>query len=317
MCKIQKSIVVAVSVITACLFWSLSAEAYDQPSVNLGFTSFLDGGAPAGPGWYVSQYMQYYSSDELALNDGSEMPGKPDLDAWISLTQVIYQSDQPVLGGGKWGVDVIVPHVNFDLSPDPLGPLNANDSGFGDLLVGPFIQWDPVMGEKGPVFMHRLELQMIFPTGDYDKDRLINPGSNHFSFNPYWAGTWFVNPRWTCSWRLHYLWNAENDDPNNAMYGNINDRQAGQAVHANFSAAYEVIPNKLHIGLNGYYLKQITDSEEDGSDVSGRERVLGLGPGMVWHFSKDVHLFANFYRETLAESRPEGHRANMRLVYHF
>ncbi len=290
-------------------------HAYDLPSVNLGFTSFLDGGPPSGPGFYFSQYLQRWSSDDFKNQDGDALfPSSidEDLNAWISLTQVLYQSDRKLIFGGKWGLDVIVPVVALDLDYNvpSTGLPQDNGTGLGDILIGPFLQWDPIMGKNGPIFMHRVELQMIFPTGKNDENKQLNPGSNFFSFNPYWAGTFFITPKFTATTRIHYLWNAENDDPNKT--------QAGQAIHANFAAAYELMPKRLRAGINGYYLKQLTDTQRDGNDVAdSKEAVLGIGPGMLYHFSQDDHLFFNIYFETSAENRPEGHRCNLRWVHHF
>lgn len=282
------------------------AWSYDQPSVNLGFTSFLDGGPPAGPGFYFSQYLQYYTSDDFA--DG---PPSAEVDVAVSLSQLLYQSDTPVFFGGKWGLDVIVPLVSLDSSPLP-----DNGAGLGDLLIGPYVQWDPIMGKNGPIFMHRIELQMILPTGKYDENKALNPGSNFFSFNPYWAATLFVTPKLTASWRIHYLWNDTNDNPFDPS-GVARDHQAGSAVHGNFAFAYEFIPHQLRIGINGYYFKQISDSETNGSKVSGREKVFAVGPGLVWHANQDNHLFFNAYFESSATNRPEGERYTLRFVHHF
>jgi len=306
----------------ACLLlvasFAVPAAAYDQPlGLNLGFTSFMDGGPPAGPGWYFTEYIQLYNGDHL--RDYGYPPARHgDVDAWISLNQLVYQSDQTLLLGGKWGVDVIVPLACIDA--DPAAP--DNGAGVGDLLVGPFLQWDPIMGANGPVLMHRVELQMIFPTGKYDDDRALNPGANHFSFNPYWAATWFVTPQLTATCRLHYLWNANNDDPYtpDPVGFPLTDRRAGDVFHANFATSYEVLPKQLRVGVNGYYLEQISDSKWSGvgaPDPDDRERVLGIGPGAMWSFSKDMHLFFNMYFESHVKYRPEGERFNLRLVYHF
>jgi hypothetical protein len=292
----------------ACLLiaplFALQAGAYMQPTVNLGFTSFLDGGPPAGPGFYFAEYVQYYSSDKLV--DG---PPNSKVNVWASLNQFLYQSDKKVFFGGKWGLDVIVPIVSIDAES---AFLTDNGTGVGDVLVGPYLQWDPVMGKNGPVFMHRIELQTIFPTGKYDNTKALNPGSNFYSFDPYWSGTYFLTPKLTASWRLHDLWNGKNNDPAGAA-----DSQAGQAFHANFAAEYEVKPKQLRVGINGYYFKQLTDSEVDGTKVNDKEQVLGIGPGMLWSFSQNTHLFFNAYIETGAEYRPEGQKFVTRLVHHF
>ncbi|MBK1706427.1 SphA family protein [Halochromatium glycolicum] len=302
---------------------SQTSLAYDLPSLNLGFTSFLDGAPPSGPGWYAQQYVQLYRSARLKDGDGdnSAIPDRygrlrtAEVDANIGLTQLVYQSDQPLLLDGKWGLNLMLPYASLELDPDN-GPIQASGANLGDLLVGPFLQWDPIMGPNGPRFVQRVELQMIFPTGDYDADKAINPGSNVFSFDPYWAATFFATPKWTISWRLHYLWNAKNDDPFRLL--GADDTQAGQAVHLNFASAYEVIPQRLRLGLNGYYLKEFTDKRIDGDRISdSQEQVLGLGPGLVYHLSKHDHLFFNAYWETAAENRPEGGRFNLRYVHHF
>jgi len=294
-----------------------AARAYDLPlGINLGFTSFLDGGPPAGPGFYFTQYFQYLHSDSFKDKDGHTIPfPKPDLNAYISLSQFIYQSNQPVLLGGKWGVDLIIPIVGIDLSYDAPGPFpNANNPGFGDILVGPYIQWDPIMGKNGPIFMHRIELQTTFPTGRYSSSKALNPGSNSFTFNPYWAATLFMTPKWTVSTRFHYLWCSENDDPG----GGANNSQAGQAIHLNFASEYEIIPKMLRLGVNGYYLKQLTDAAVNRDDVpDSKEQVFAIGPGMLFSFSQNDHLFFNTYFEMAAENRPQANRYNLRWVHHF
>jgi anthranilate 1,2-dioxygenase (deaminating, decarboxylating) large subunit len=229
------------------------------------------------------------------------------------LSQLIYQSDQKVLFGGKWGLDVIVPVVNIDVKPG--FPVSANEAGIGDLLVGPYIQWGPIMGKNGRVFMHRFEFQMLVPTGRYSDKEALNPGSNFFSIDPYWAATWFPTPKCTLSWRLHYLWNDKNDDP--FVLSGANDTQAGQAIHLNFATSYELMAKRLRAGINGYYLKQITDSQVNGADVAGREQVFAIGPGLLYSFSQNDHIFANVYFEFAAENRPEGQRYNLRWVHHF
>jgi hypothetical protein len=110
--------------------------------------------------------------------------------------------------------------------------------------------------------------------------------------------------------RLHYLWCSENRDPFVGL--NADDTQPGQAAHANFAASYEIFKN-LRLGLNGYYLQQLTDDRLDGTDQArSKERVLGIGSGLKYTYER-ISFYLNTYHETAAENRPEGFRGIFRI----
>jgi hypothetical protein len=305
----MKRLIAGVTLLAASSF----VQAYDLPPVNLGGTSFLDV-APNPPGLYILQYLQQYHSNKFKDGNGKTIPlSNPDLDVTLGITQLIYGSDQEFLGG-KLGIQTFLPELSPHTSYSvPNGGPQAGDSGFGDLVVGPFITWGPLMGGK---LFHRIELTTIIPTGNYDRNREINPGSNIWSFNPFWSATYFFTPELSASIRAHYLWNGKNNDPNRG-FGAAHDVRPGQAYHLNLAAEYAFTP-QFRLGLNAYWLKSTTDTEVDGHDVDGhREQVLGLGVGGVYSFSQKNHLFFNYYNESKAENRTEGQRYNMRFVHSF
>jgi hypothetical protein len=148
------------------------AQAADLPSVNLGMTSFVDRLPPAGSGWYGTQYLEYYTAGRVNDNAGNKVGlPKQDIDLFAGLSQLVYQAPL-TFGGMHPGLDVILPWVGSVHTDDGIGnvALNAR-AGFGDLLIGPFVQFDPVMGAHGPRFAQRVEFQFIAPTGAYDHTR--------------------------------------------------------------------------------------------------------------------------------------------------
>src|SRR5262249_54716792 len=151
--------------------------------------------------------------------------------------------------------------------------------GLGDITIGPLLQFSPIVDKEGPVFSQRFELDFNIPTGKVRRNDAISPGVNFFSFNPYWAATYWFTNNWTVSWPMHYLWNGRSDKPSNALRmdpnvlrriggDDVDTVQPGQALHANFATEYAITP-QLRLGLNGYWFKQIEDTEVEGKDIPG------------------------------------------------
>ena len=157
----------------------------------------------------------------------------------------------------------------------------------------------------------RVTLDFGIPVGKSSSTSHVNLGSNAFNVHPYYSITAYPRKRIETSWRVHYLWNAPNDDP--PISTAAQSTQAGQAVHFNATAAYNVYKG-LWVGANGYYLKQFTDGRTNGVPLQNSpEQVGAIGPGMVCNTGK-WYFYANFYQEVGAENRATGQKVVLRVM---
>ncbi len=287
-----------------------------QPqSINLGGTSFFDGITATEPGWAYLATLRYGTAGSIKDGKGDSVPAfnSPRINTTILLNQVGYTSSIKI-GNAHLGLNAILPVVSLHGSfNQPGATLSGNTTAMGDITIGPVLQFDPVLGPEGqPIYFQRFELDAIIPTGQYRQNADLNPSSGYYSFNPYWAATLFLSKEFEISWRLHYLYNFKNNKPASSfptayMGSPVNDTQAGQSAWLNFSASYAVMP-KLHLGVSGYYFKQLTDSKANGQAIPGsREQVLGIGPGIMIDVDQDNGrrgaLWFNAYTESMVRNR--------------
>ncbi len=309
---------VVVSLLLAALATGVagsSALAFNQPPLNLGLTDILDGALP-GPGTYFTEYVQAYQSNDFRDKDGNGIPGDPNVANVLAMNQFVHVYKHRLLGASI-GADVLLPVVAISGSGtfgSPGPGVSTNPAVFGDLVVGPFLQWfDTKL--LGRPFLQRIELDLTMPIGQYDNKYLINPGSNLWTIEPYYAFTWFLSPQFSTSWRIHYAYNTKNDDPFVAL--GANDLQPGQAFHFNYSFEYELFKN-FRGAVAGYYLKQLTNDKVNGNSVAdSKEQVLGIGPAVHWIFSPNFSMGLKTAWETSVENRPKGNRTTLRMTYKF
>lgn len=294
----------------------------------LGFTAPQAGLTPP-PGTYFGYNYYSYKGDagvNVSVNRQVPVPGtgfklpaqlngtiRADLDLSVSIFSLTHVFKETVLGGQP-GISVAIPYAKADLGVTGSGVLTLNapgggpgltipvngrasgsNSGMGDTVLTGLLGW-----HSG--FLHYMAVLNVYaPTGEYDQNRVVNLGRNH----------WGIEPMGT----LTYL-NEKNGIEFSAAAGitfnqrnSATDYKSGSEFHLDIAAIQHFGP-AFYAGLVGYEYHQLTGDSGGGAagDFKGRVHALGLVVGGIIPLAEKHPLFINarYYQESGAKNRTEG-----------
>lgn len=248
----------------------------------------------------------YYSANVQKDRNGDKVGNAFSLDV-LSIGVAYIRMTEQQLFGARYGFAIAQPFFEMDarLKVDtPFGPLRLEKEVFreADTQVTPLIlQWDI---SRNLFVNTRLQIQA--PTGDYDKNRLISPGLNHWTISPALNATWLSDGGFEVSSSQQLDFNTRN---------HATDYRSGTEYRHEFSLGQHVGPWTL--GLGGYYYQQISDDEAPNLETGNRARVMAVGPALSFFKPGLPPVWLHAYKEFGAENRTEGYNVALRVAYSF
>jgi hypothetical protein len=272
----------------------------------------LDFGAgilpPPTPNLAVGLRVANYRATRLRDDAGNPSPVGASLRVTSVGLALLKMTTQP-LWGGTYGFGAVLPVLDMDLDlsvPTPGGPLplSGKAGAQGDAQVIPLmVQW------SSPGWFATGSLTVQLPTGSYDKARLVNPGSNHWTLIPAMSFTHITSTGLELSSNIQLNLNGRNK---------ATDYRSGTEYQHEFAIGQHVGP--YTVGIGGYLYRQISDDHGPGVAAGGnRSRVTALGPAITY-FNPGAGLpplGLHIYREFDARNRTAGTQVAVRASMAF
>lgn len=256
----------------------------------------------------VGLRLAHYRADELRDNAGNKSPvgAKVAVDsvglAFIKMTDL-------TLGSARFGWGGVLPWLSgsVDLTiPTPGGPLplSGSNRAQGDLqLIPAILSWTP-----SPGLYANAQLQLQLPTGSYDKTRLFNAGSNHWTVSPVVAFTYILPSGLELSSNIQLNVHGRNKDT---------DYTSGVEYQHEFAVGQHV--GAWTFGAGGHLYQQLGDDKGAGVVDGNRSRVMALGPALSFFElgSGLPPVWLHAYKEFGARNRAQGYQVTARAAWTF
>lgn len=257
-------------------------------SYPMGADNYLSAAVPR-PGFYTVLFAERYSADTLRDNSGNRVSVNFKVTANVVAPRFIWVTNKKVLGGDLLHA-AIVPLVNLDVS---VNGASESKTGIGDILFTAF----GVAHHHSPNLHTVAALDIVIPTGSYDRSDMANIGRNYWAIQPLYAISYIDPKGWNADAKIMYDFNFTNKDT---------DYRSGQEFHVDYAVGYG-FGNNWVAGVGGYLYRQTTDDKVNSATVhDNKGRAFAIGPSVKYDNGKDFFMTAKYQMETNVRNRADG-----------
>jgi hypothetical protein len=288
--KIAKSAKLGISVlVAACMAAPAAVRATEGggSTYPMGAENYMTGAMPP-TGFYTLLFASRYSADELKDSKGNTVPVNFKVTANALAPRFVWVTDAKLFGG-QVAHAMIVPVVDLDVR---VNTASQSKTGLGDIIVTAL-----ALGYHHSPQVHSVvALDVMTPTGSFDKNALANIGRNYWAIQPVYTAT-RVDPA-GLNWdvKLMYDINFKNKDTN---------YKSGHELHADYSLGYG-LGNNWVVGMGGYGYRQTTGDELNGIDIGNKGRAFAFGPSLKYDNGKGFFVTVKYQKEMNVRNRAEG-----------
>lgn len=262
-----------------------------------GTENYMSGALPP-PGLYGLMYGNVYRASRLNDHNGDRLaiPGFK-VEANVLAGRLVWVTPQKLFGGDL-AFHTIVPLVNLKVK---VPGTSETRTGIGDVTVGAGIGFD-----HSPNLHSTAIVDVIAPTGSYDKKRLANIGKNHWATDLAYAVS-YVDPKgFNGDIKLGYIINARNKDT---------DYKSGDEFHFDYAAGWG-LGNGWTVGLGGYYYQQVSSDKQGGVSVpNSKSSAFAIGPSIKYDSGEGWFATMKWEKEIEAKNHTQGNSVWVKAVF--
>ncbi len=271
---------------------AMAREPGVPTSMPVGGTMGVPVGASPPPGLYLSSRTGF--ADFTLYDDNGDKVGV-DLSVRDTAFQFIWVPGVK-LWGGDYKALMTIPLLDIDQRlAAGLGGAHDSRFSFGQIEVRPLdVSW-----QVQPGIFVSTGVSVFAPTGSWSASKAVNTQGNFWTVAPS-VGFSYLRDGWNASLHAIYFTNTRNND---------NDYKSGDELVVNMTALKDF--NGWSVGPVGYYRKQITNDDNDGSAyggmTAGKAEQLALGLGFTHRFGP-VELNVNYTKDIVHKNTVAGDR---------